>query len=81
LIGRGSAYLEARLRRSHPEIAAAYDWGEFKSLKAAARSRDRQAAHRLPGAVRRLAARLARRARGAFQGFIVQWLQQYQEAA
>jgi len=37
IIGRGSVYLEARLRRSHPEIAAAYDRGEFKSLKAAAR--------------------------------------------
>jgi hypothetical protein len=35
--GTSTGYLEARLRRSHPEIAAAYDRGEFTSLKAAAR--------------------------------------------
>jgi hypothetical protein len=35
--GETSSYLEARLRRSHKDIAAAYDRGEFKSLKAAAR--------------------------------------------
>ena len=35
--GETSEYLEARLRRSHKDIATAYDRGEFKSLKAAAR--------------------------------------------
>jgi hypothetical protein len=34
--GTGATYLEARLRRSHPDIAAAFERGEFKSLKAAA---------------------------------------------
>jgi hypothetical protein len=36
--GETSEYLEARLRRSLPEIAAAYDRGKFTSLKAAARN-------------------------------------------
>jgi hypothetical protein len=34
-IGRGVAYLQARLRRDLPEVAAALDRGEFKSARAA----------------------------------------------
>jgi hypothetical protein len=35
-IGRGTAYLKARLQRDHPEIAEALDRGEFRSARAAA---------------------------------------------
>ena len=36
--GETSAYLEARLRRDHPEILAAKERGEYRSIKAAARA-------------------------------------------
>lgn len=35
-IGRGTAYLQARLRRDAPEVADALERGEFKSARAAA---------------------------------------------
>lgn len=35
-IGRGSAYIRARLQRDHPELAEALDRGEIKSARAAA---------------------------------------------
>jgi hypothetical protein len=35
-IGRGAAYLKARLHRDHPEVAAALDRGEYRSARAAA---------------------------------------------
>lgn len=37
-IGRGSAYLAARLRRDSPEIFARLERGEFKSVRAAAKA-------------------------------------------
>lgn len=37
-VGRGTAYLIARLKRDHPDIAARFAAGEFKSARAAARA-------------------------------------------
>jgi hypothetical protein len=79
--GETSEYLEARLRRSHKDIAAAYDRGEFKSLKAAAR---KAGIVKDPDPLRELKRWWGRASdcdRAQFEGFIDAWHQEQAGAA
>jgi len=79
--GETSEYLEARLRRSHPEVAEAYDRGEFKSLKAAAREagivKDPDPFREL----KRWWGRASDHDRMRFEDFIEQWHREDEEVA
>jgi hypothetical protein len=74
--GTSAAYLAARIKRDHPEIAAAVERGEYPSMRQAALAAGIVKPPNTLRIAQRLWANMTPEERTAFEGFIAEWYRQ-----